>query len=238
MPALHRLLALTRDQRPVGKSFRATLEAIFAGGKQPALVHLLLGIDSERQNRPEEAWHDFEQAFRNNSEMVVLANELARELATTEPTDRNTALAMINAAIDIWPNPVGFATRGATSWRNWGVGRRHSPISRRPYRPWPTRRRRTELLRRPVNISAWSSWPPSTNALPAMDRREDDREVLSAFNPVVQRRRRFFEADCPEVERLIAVAAGDRTDLNIALDRSSEADCDSRRATAPAHSGH
>jgi tetratricopeptide (TPR) repeat protein len=113
VPALHRLLALTRDQRPVGKSYRATLETIFTGGKQTALVHLLLGIEFERQGRSEEAWRDFEQAFRNNSEMVVLANELARELATTEPTDRNTALAMINAAIDVWPNPLGLRdTRG------------------------------------------------------------------------------------------------------------------------------
>ena len=112
VPALHRLLALTRDQRPVGKPFRATLTAIF-NGDRPALVHLLLGIDSERQGRPEEAWHDFDQAFRNNSEIVGLANDLARELAATEPTDRNTALAMINAAIDIWPNPLRLReTRG------------------------------------------------------------------------------------------------------------------------------
>jgi tetratricopeptide (TPR) repeat protein len=112
VPALHRLLALTRDQRPVGKPFRATLTAIFTGDK-PALVHLLVAIDSERHGRPEEASHDFDQAFRNNSEMVVLANELARELAATEPTDRNTALAMIDAAIDIWPNLLRLRdTRG------------------------------------------------------------------------------------------------------------------------------
>ena len=113
VPALHRLLALTRDRRPAAKSFRATLEAIFDLDKQLALVHLLLGIDSERQGRPEEARRDLEQAFRNNSEMVALANELARELATTEPTDLDTALAIIDAAIAIWPNPLGLRdTRG------------------------------------------------------------------------------------------------------------------------------
>jgi predicted Zn-dependent protease len=49
----------------------------------------------------------------SSAEFVVLANELAGELATTEPTDRDTALAMINAAIDVWPNPLRLRdTRG------------------------------------------------------------------------------------------------------------------------------
>ena len=113
MPAIHRLLALTRGKHAVEKSFRSILDTIFTGGKQPALVHLLLGINSDRQGRSEEASRDFEQALSNNSEMVVVANNLARELAATEPTDCNTALAIINAAMNAGPNTLGLrALRG------------------------------------------------------------------------------------------------------------------------------
>ena len=175
VPALHRLLALTRDQRPVGKPFRATLTAIF-NGDRPALVHLLLGIDSERQGRPEEAWHDFDQAFRNNSEIVGLANDLgraARRYGADRPQHRIGDDQRRHRHL---AQPVAFArTRGHILAK---LGRwKEAFADLEAALPALTDKETTyRTLAETCEHLGMAELAASTNTLPAMDRREDDRK--------------------------------------------------------------
>jgi tetratricopeptide (TPR) repeat protein len=109
----NRLLKLCRDKSPEAQKVRYQLHRMASDGKESFLAHLFLGIDAWQQDKPTEARHHWEKAFKLSDGAPIVANNLAWLLAFSPPVDLPRALDLINQAIKAAPDEPRFrGTRG------------------------------------------------------------------------------------------------------------------------------
>lgn len=97
---------------PAGRA-RAAVRGLLAAGKAPALAHFALGNDAWARGAADEARGHWEQAYRLDPKLAVVANNLAYTLAYREPADVPQALALIDRALSESPrDPRLRGTRG------------------------------------------------------------------------------------------------------------------------------
>jgi tetratricopeptide (TPR) repeat protein len=111
---LLRMLAETlRAGGPEAQRVRVSLQKFLTDGKSTAAIHFVLGIDASTRGRAAEAQMHWEQAFRLNPGMSVVANNLAWVLAHEDPPDLRRALELAERAVRAEPNDTRFrGTRG------------------------------------------------------------------------------------------------------------------------------
>ena len=110
---LDRLGAILRKGGPEGERARSTLQALIADGKGTPATHFVLGVAANEQGRVDEARLHWEQAFRLDPKLGVVANNLAWLLAHADPPDLNRALELANLAVEREPKAATFrGTRG------------------------------------------------------------------------------------------------------------------------------
>lgn len=110
---LDRLGAVLRVGGPDGERVRAALMTLLAEGKASAWLHFVLGADASSQGRTDEARLHWEQAFRLEPDLAVVANNLAWVLAHANPPDLNRALDLANRAVERRPKDARLrGTRG------------------------------------------------------------------------------------------------------------------------------
>jgi tetratricopeptide (TPR) repeat protein len=114
LDALLRLVELTRtkDAAEADKA-RAALRGLLAEGKSPVVVHLVLGIEAQARDKPDEARQHFEQAYKLAPQTPILLNNMAWALAHSEKPDLEQALRLVNTALQRAPAQLRFReTRG------------------------------------------------------------------------------------------------------------------------------
>jgi tetratricopeptide (TPR) repeat protein len=117
---LDRLAAILQQNGPESGRVRSALQAqlasgesTLASGRTNAGVHFVLGLDANIRGKDDEARAHWEQAFRLDPDMAVVANNLAWVLAHANKPDLNRALELANRAIERQPSAKHFhATRG------------------------------------------------------------------------------------------------------------------------------
>lgn len=110
---LDRLGAVLRKGGPEGDQVRSTLQALIADGAGTPGAHFILGVAANQQGRDDEARLHWEQAFRLDPGMGVVANNLAWLLAHQDPPDLDRALELVNLALEKQPKKAAFlGTRG------------------------------------------------------------------------------------------------------------------------------
>ena len=110
---LDRLGTVLRKGGPEGERVRSTLQTLIADGKGTPAAHFVLGVAANEQGRAAEARLHWEQAFRLDPRMGVVANNLAWVLAQADPPDLDRALELANLAVDRQPKEATFrGTRG------------------------------------------------------------------------------------------------------------------------------
>lgn len=114
LEALTRLTAITKTKdEAAAEQARAALRTLLAEGKNPAIVHLMLGVDAQSRNQVEEARRHYEQAYKLSPNTPVVVNNLAWALAHSDKPDLKEALNLINMVLQRAPNQVRFReTRG------------------------------------------------------------------------------------------------------------------------------
>src|SRR5262249_47236621 len=114
LEAILRLAELTKNKNSAeADKARAALRGLLAEGKNPAITHLVLGMEARRQDQPGEARQHFEQAYKLAPNMPIVVNNLAWALAHSEKPDYEEALTLINSALQQSPNQLRFRdTRG------------------------------------------------------------------------------------------------------------------------------
>jgi tetratricopeptide (TPR) repeat protein len=113
VPLLNRLAKLMNMEGEKGDKARDLLRELLAQGKAPAVIHSALGSDAYQRGQIQEAQLHWEQAFKRDPQMAVVANNLAWLYANTQPPDLPRALQMIDAALQLAPNWSEFrSTKG------------------------------------------------------------------------------------------------------------------------------
>ncbi len=104
----------TRLDGPEADKSRALLQALLARGQATATLHMVLGADAYRRDKPDEARLHFDQANRLDPRMPEVANNLAWVLAGSgDKEELPRALELINAVVGQAPNNAHFReTRG------------------------------------------------------------------------------------------------------------------------------
>lgn len=116
---LQRLLTFTRKTGGSSAKAQEMLRQLIDGGKESAVVHLILGIDAWQNNSQADARHHWEKAlklYKDNPQAArgigMVSNNLAWALAHFPPVDLDRALALIDAAIAQDNDPRYRGTRG------------------------------------------------------------------------------------------------------------------------------
>ncbi len=96
------LLQLSRIMQSAGaesEKAKAVLKDMLVEGKSPALVHFLLGNDAwGRKDVPRARFH-WEEAYKTEPKLPVVANNLAYALAYHEPVDIPRALSLVDEGL-------------------------------------------------------------------------------------------------------------------------------------------
>jgi tetratricopeptide (TPR) repeat protein len=108
-----RLMTLLTRRDQTAETAARFLRSMLARGEATALVHLLLGTDAAERGEQDVALQHLEQACRIDPNMQFAANNLAWELAHSDPPELDRALALINVVVERDPN-LGYYrdTRG------------------------------------------------------------------------------------------------------------------------------
>jgi len=111
---LDKLVQTTRMDGEAGEKARQQLNLILAnGGQNLSTLYLVLGVDAQKRNLPDQALHYLEKAFEKNPQMAVVANNLAWVLAQGDKPDLPRALSLANEAVKRSPKDLHFRdTRG------------------------------------------------------------------------------------------------------------------------------
>ena len=97
---------------------RDELENVLTKGTAPAIVHVILADAYLTRNNEQKAKLHLEQAFRQDSDMLVALNNLAWLLAHSKEPDFERAIRLVNRAWELDPkNPEVLETRGIIHMR-------------------------------------------------------------------------------------------------------------------------
>ena len=119
---LDRLADAVRTGGPEVDRVRSVLQAQLTDGKATPTTHFVLGLDAFSRGRGDEARLHWEQAFRLDPGMPIVANNLAWVLAHADPPDLTRALELADRAVQRQPNNLHFrGTRGVVlmKLRRW-----------------------------------------------------------------------------------------------------------------------
>jgi tetratricopeptide (TPR) repeat protein len=98
---------------PRADEARARVRGLLAAGKAPAMAHFVLGNDAWARGDVGQAREHWEQAYRLDPKLAIVANNLAWSLAYQEPADVPRALGLIEQAVRLNPGQLQFrGTRG------------------------------------------------------------------------------------------------------------------------------
>ena len=112
-PAVRQVVELMPgDADDESSTVPATLNNAMADGRSTALVHLILATYAEIQQHAEKTRFHLEQAFSLNEQMLRAFKNLAILLANAKPPQRQRAVSLLTAAIDISPDPLIREARG------------------------------------------------------------------------------------------------------------------------------
>lgn len=93
------LAQIMQGQGAESERAKAVLEDMLVTGKSPALVHFLLGNDAwSRKDVPRARFH-WEEAYKAEPKLPVVANNLAYALAFHEPVDIPRAMSLVEEAL-------------------------------------------------------------------------------------------------------------------------------------------
>jgi tetratricopeptide (TPR) repeat protein len=108
-----RLAMFLRYSGASGELMQGRLRDLLASGQAPTTIHLLLGSSAVAEGQWTVARGHLEQAYRLDSRLPALLNQLAWALACGEPPELERALRLIDNAIELSPDePELLATRG------------------------------------------------------------------------------------------------------------------------------
>ena len=112
--ALTRLVELTHSKDGAeAEKARVTLRSLLAAGKHQATIHLVMGMDAQRNGQIPEAREHFEQAYKLSPDMPIVVNNLAWTMAFADKPDLKGALELIEGALKKQPANARFReTRG------------------------------------------------------------------------------------------------------------------------------
>jgi tetratricopeptide (TPR) repeat protein len=110
---VNRLAMFLRYSGTPGDLMRERLMDRLATGQTPATMHLLVGSLYVAEARWDDAQRHLEQAYRLDSRLPALLNQLAWALASGKSPDLERALRLAEAAVELSPDePAVRATRG------------------------------------------------------------------------------------------------------------------------------
>jgi tetratricopeptide (TPR) repeat protein len=110
---VNRLAMFLRYSGASGELMRGRLRDLLASGQAPATMHLLVGSSAVAEGHWAIARRHLEQAYRLNSRLPALLNQLAWALACGEPPELERALRLAETAVELSPDePELLATRG------------------------------------------------------------------------------------------------------------------------------
>jgi len=109
--AVQQLYRLAREGNSTSAARK--MQGLLSTGAAPAALHLLLGYDALRNQQHEQARIHFEQAYAQEPQMAMAANNLAVALTQQRTPDLARALQLVNSALTQFPNQPNFLeTRG------------------------------------------------------------------------------------------------------------------------------